>query len=123
MAIKIFRPRRITGSVSSRLMGGDYERERWQALTSRAVYRILDVPDFDGDSDDEDKEEEEYEEPEEGSGGKKRKPKLLRGAVKRKKTDGMKQSKSGANKAPSKRRKVANAALKPQKKAAPRAQK
>ncbi|KAJ7359493.1 hypothetical protein DFH08DRAFT_1074935 [Mycena albidolilacea] len=93
-----------------RLTGGDYGWERWQALASRAVYRIIDVPGFDGDSDDEDEEEEEYEEPEEGSGGKKRKPKPPRGAVKRKKTDGTKQSKSGANKAPSKRRKVANAA-------------
>jgi hypothetical protein len=33
-----------------------------------------------------------------GVAGKKRKPKPLRGAVKRKKTDGTKQSKSGANK-------------------------
>ncbi|KAJ7343915.1 hypothetical protein DFH08DRAFT_810449 [Mycena albidolilacea] len=84
------------------------------------------VPGFDGGSDDEDEEEEEYEELEEGSGGQKRKPKPLRGAVKRKKTDGTKQSKSGANKGcqPSvERSRTPNAALKPQKKAVPRAQK
>jgi hypothetical protein len=80
------------------------------------------LPTYHRDSDDEDEEEEEYEEPEEGSGGGKRKPKPPREAVERMKTGGKKQSKSGASKAPTKRRKVANAALKPGKKAAPRAQ-
>jgi hypothetical protein len=56
---------RALGNETYSLTGGDYGWERWQALTSRAVYRILDVPGFDGDSDDEDEEEEEYEEPEE----------------------------------------------------------
>ncbi|KAJ7801270.1 hypothetical protein B0H14DRAFT_3489783 [Mycena olivaceomarginata] len=35
------------------------------------LYRILDVPGFDGESDNEDEEEEEYEEPEAKTGGKK----------------------------------------------------
>ncbi|KAJ6470895.1 hypothetical protein C8R45DRAFT_937057 [Mycena sanguinolenta] len=98
-------------------------RERWQALTSRAVHRILDVPGFDGESDNEDEEEEEYEEPEAETGGKKRKPKPPRGAVKRRKTDQTVQSKSGASKEPTKGRKVANAAPKPRKKAARRVKK
>ncbi|KAJ7798808.1 hypothetical protein B0H14DRAFT_2617601 [Mycena olivaceomarginata] len=73
---------RALGNETYSLTGGDYGWELWQALTSRAVYGILDVPGFDGDSDDEEEEEEEYEEPEEGSGGKKRKPKPPRGAEK-----------------------------------------
>ncbi|KAJ7851130.1 hypothetical protein B0H14DRAFT_3451518 [Mycena olivaceomarginata] len=109
---------RALGNETYNLTAGDFRWECWQALTSRAVYRILDVPGFDGDSDDEDEEEEEYEEPgREASSGKKGKPKPPRGTVKRKKTDETKQSKSGASKAPTKRRKVANAPSKPRKKA------
>ncbi|KAJ7369179.1 hypothetical protein DFH08DRAFT_929073 [Mycena albidolilacea] len=44
---------RALGNETCSLTGGDYGWERWQALTSRAVYRSLDVPGFDEDSDDE----------------------------------------------------------------------
>ncbi|KAF8145749.1 hypothetical protein K438DRAFT_1781663 [Mycena galopus ATCC 62051] len=109
------------GNETYSLTGGDSGWERWQALTSRAVYRILDIPGFDEDSDNEDEEEEEYEEPEEGSSGKKRKAKPPRGALKRKRT-GEKKS-TGTRKALGKRQKVVNAAPKPRKKVAPRAKK
>ncbi|KAJ7789699.1 hypothetical protein B0H14DRAFT_3573004 [Mycena olivaceomarginata] len=104
---------RALGNETYSLTGGDFGWERWQALTSRAVYRILDLPGFDEDSDDEDEEEEEYEEPE-GTNGKKRKPKPPRGTVKKKKTD---ESKSGATQAPAKRQKGATGLPKPRKKA------
>jgi hypothetical protein len=110
---------RALGNETYSLTGGDFGWERWQALTSRAVYRILDLPGFDEDSDDEDEEEEEYEEPE-GTNGKKRKPKPPRGTVKKKKTD---ESKSGATQAPAKRQKGATGLPKPRKKPAPRAKK
>ncbi|KAF8181028.1 hypothetical protein K438DRAFT_1976476 [Mycena galopus ATCC 62051] len=109
------------GNETYSLTGGDFGWERWQALTSRAVYRILDIPGFDEDSDNEDEEEEEYEEPEEGSSGKKRKAKPPRGALKRKRT-GEKKS-TGTRRALGKRQKVVNAVPKPRKKAAPRAKK
>ncbi|KAJ7889522.1 hypothetical protein B0H14DRAFT_2561726 [Mycena olivaceomarginata] len=75
---------RALGNETYSLTGGDFGWEHWQALTSRAVYQILDLPGFDEDSDDEDEEEEKYEEPE-GTNGKKWKPKPPRGTVKRRK--------------------------------------
>ncbi|KAJ6479640.1 hypothetical protein C8R45DRAFT_933449 [Mycena sanguinolenta] len=45
---------RALGNETYSLTGGDFAWEHWQALTSTAVYRILDVPGFDGESDDED---------------------------------------------------------------------
>ncbi|KAJ7446055.1 hypothetical protein FB451DRAFT_1567900 [Mycena latifolia] len=80
----------LTGAALSNLThemysisAGDVGWERWQALTSNAVYRILDLEGGSDESDDE--EEEDYEEPDEGSGSKKRRPKAPRGALKKQK--------------------------------------
>ncbi|KAJ7502237.1 hypothetical protein B0H11DRAFT_2223709 [Mycena galericulata] len=67
-------------------ISGDWGWARWQALTSEAVKRMLDLqPGSDADFDDDG--EEDYEEPDEGTGTKKRRPNGPRGAVKKQKND------------------------------------
>ncbi|KAJ7872018.1 hypothetical protein B0H14DRAFT_3860527 [Mycena olivaceomarginata] len=64
------------------LSAGEVGWERWEALRSTAVYRLLGIENSADNSEEEEEDEEDYEEPE-GTSSKKRKPKPPRGASKK----------------------------------------
>ncbi|KAJ7207048.1 hypothetical protein GGX14DRAFT_396482 [Mycena pura] len=75
---------RSIGEQIYSISGGDAGWERWHALTSQAVYRILDLDSSEGGSYEE-VDEDDYDEPDEGGSTKKRRPKPPQGAIKKQK--------------------------------------